>query len=133
MGSGAALFATLALLVVGGFSLRVSAKRGRTKPRSRGVEPARQAKVALPDDGQRGEHEADGGEPVPASEKVPASAVPNLPDLLEAIFFRAHSAQRRMIEEQDVEAAALELTEELRAPQQPPSAAFHLCPELRGA
>lgn len=38
-----------------------------------------------------------------------ASSVPHLTSLLEAIFFRAHSAKRRLIEEQHVDAAALEL------------------------
>lgn len=44
-------------------------------------------------------------------------AVPHLESLLEAIFFRAHVAQRRLIEEQHIEAAALELgaPEELAA------------------
>ena len=43
------------------------------------------------------------------TESGAANAVPHLTSLLEAIFFRAHAAQRRLIEEQHVEAAALEL------------------------
>ena len=40
---------------------------------------------------------------------APAAATPHLMPLLEAIFFRAHATQKRMIEVQHVEAAALEL------------------------
>ena len=52
------------------------------------------------------------GAPAAAPAPEPPAAavsVQQLSELLEAIFFRAHSAQRRLIEEQDVEAAALEL------------------------
>ena len=41
----------------------------------------------------------------------PERAVPYLTELLEAIFFRSHAAQRVLIEEQHIESAALELSD----------------------
>lgn len=54
-------------------------------------------------------NERKASEEADATDVTPSSDVPQLGALLEAIFFRAHSAQRRLIEEQDVDAAALEL------------------------
>jgi len=53
---------------------------------------------------------------------APQAAIPYLMPLLEAIFFRAHATQKKVIEDQHVEAAALELGApgQLAAMQWPP-------------